>query len=171
MRRLFRDTLLKKSLRDTRAVAAVEFAFGGIVLIAMILVILDLGDLALVLGAMTYSTQLTAREAAVGTGANLAQSATSASCTTQAQILTMFNSAMPSLLPAATSSGNGTGAPLVLASWVQVAGVGTTLQIITSYNWVPPGMPPGLRGLKVPLSVTETQMVEGTSGTVTQQCS
>jgi hypothetical protein len=138
-----------------------------------------------VLSAMTYSTQVTVREAALETGANLARTGTGTSCLTQtqvttlfnnamptqSQIVTLFNSAMPSLLPPAMNSGAGTaGAPLVQASWAQgsgaATGTGAYLQITTRYSWVPPGV----RGLAVPLSVGETQMVEGTSGTVAALC-
>jgi hypothetical protein len=162
---------MRRLLRARRAVASIEFALCGMALILTVFAILDLGDMALVLGAMTYSTQSAVREAALQTNANLGGLGTGTSCLSQAQIVALFNNAMPSLLPAAMSSGNGTGAPLVQGSWVQEsgsgAGTGTYLQITTRYSWTPPGMP----GFTVPLSVSETQMVEGTSGTVPAQCS
>jgi hypothetical protein len=132
----------------------------------MMLFILDLGDLALVLSAMTYSTQVTAREAALQTGDNLAGLGAGTSCYSQAQIIALFNSAMPSILPAATSSGTGAGAPVVQGSWIKGSGTGTYLRIVARYSWAPPSP----LGVTVPLTVSETQMVQGTSGTVTAQC-
>jgi hypothetical protein len=162
---------MRRLLLARRAAASVEFAVCGMALIVTIFVILGLGDLALVLGAMTYSAQSAVREAALQTSANLTGLGTGTSCLSQTQIVALFNSAMPSLLPAATSSGTGAGAPLVQGSWVQEsgsgAGTGTYLHVTARYNWTPPGM----RSFTVPLSVSETQMVEDTSGTVAAQCS
>jgi Flp pilus assembly protein TadG len=162
---------MRRLLRARRASATVEFAICGLTVLITMFVILDLGDLALVLSAMTYSSQEAVRQAAVQTSANLAGLGTSTSCLSQAQIVALFNSAMPSLLPAGSSSGTGSGAPLVQASWVQGSGTsngtGTYLTLTARYNWVAPGM---LR-VVVPLTVSETQMVQGTSGTEPAQCS
>ena len=159
---------MRRLLHARRAAAAVEFAMCSLAVLITMLVILDLGDLALVLSAMTYSTQVAVREAALQTGANLDGLGTGTSCVSQAQIVTLFNNAMPSLLPAATGSGNGTGGvPAVQARWVQGSDTGTYLQITARYSWTAPGM----SSLVLPLTVSETQMVQGTSGTVPAQCS
>ena len=169
MRRLRLIAALRRLRLARRAVASVEFAVCGVAFILMLMLVLNLGDLALVLSAMTYSTQVTVRQAAVQSGANLANAAqgTVASCVSQTQILGYFNSAMPSLLPQATNGGTGAGAPAIQAVWSQPGSNGIYLQVTASYNWVPFGA----HAITLPLKVSETQMIDGTSGSVTMQCS
>lgn len=163
---------MKRFFRARRAGAAIEFALCGLAFFIMIFAIIDLGDLALVLGAMTYSTETTARAAALQSSANLAGLGSGSSCLTQAQIVALFNSSLPSLLPQAAASGSGAGAPVVQGSWTPGASIdgtasGMYLTVTARYQWTPPGM---LR-LTVPLSVSETQMLGSSSGTAAQQCS
>ncbi len=54
----------RRLLLARRAAASVEFAVCSLAVLLTMFVILDLGDLALVLSAMTYSTQVAVREAA-----------------------------------------------------------------------------------------------------------
>lgn len=160
---------MRRFLLCRRAGAAMEFAICGLAFFLLVFAVLDLGDLALVTGAMTYSTEVTAHAAAVQTEENLAGLGASTSCLTSSQIVAIFNAALPAILPTAVYQGNGAGAPGLAYSWSQQENdTGTYLTVTASYKWVPPG---GFLHASVPLTVTETQMLEGSSGTVGAECS
>jgi len=147
-----------------RAVASIEFAISGTALILFFLAIVNLGDLGLVLGAMQHGAEVAARAAAVQSAGNIAGGN---ACSNNAAVQSYFNNAASPPLPA--SSGSMTdGSPVIQTSWTNNSNnntvPGTYLTVTASYNWTPIGMP---NSASIPLTITATQTVIGTSGAKT----
>jgi hypothetical protein len=151
---------------DRNASASVEFALSGLALMAFIFVIINLGDLGLVLGALRHGVQGAVRDMAVQTGVSLANNN---SCVSSGAAAGYFSSYAAPLLPTASSTPT-PGFPTVTATWTNDTASntvqGTYVTVTASYLWTPIGLP-NYRAAGVPLSVTATQMVVGTSGAVT----
>jgi Flp pilus assembly protein TadG len=164
-------TLLKTLLSATgrfqsanRAVASIEFAISGMALMLFMLAIVNLGDLGLVLGAMQHGAVAAARAAAVQSAGNIASGS---ACSNTAAVQTYFNTAAAPPLPAATGSTTD-GSPTIQTSWTNNAinntVPGTYVTVTASYKWTPIGLPDTA---SIPLSITATQIVLGTSGATT----
>jgi Flp pilus assembly protein TadG len=155
--------------RHRRATASVEFALNGMVLLLFIFGIINLGDLGLTVGTMKRAVQQTVRTAAVQTGAAIAQTGNPSDCATSAQIITAFNSIASPILPAAAATANN-GAPIVQTAWSNATTTnpapGTELTVTASFTWTPLGMGQNF-GAGLPLTISSTQLVLGTSGATT----
>ncbi len=150
--------------RQRRGTASVEFALNGLAIMLFIFAIINLADLGLVVGTMKHGVQAAARNAAVETGVLMAQTDNSGDCVSQAQVIALFNQVATPILPAAAGSSNN-GAPVVQTAWSNAAN-GASLTVTASYRWMPVGMPNEF-GNGIPLTITSTQTVIGTSGAAT----
>jgi hypothetical protein len=162
--------MIIKLLREQRSTAALSFALNSFTYMLFILILISLGDLGLIFGGMTYATQAAARAAAVQTGVTLGSGGTS--CTSATQVAQLITNLLPGLLPA-TSTTALQGDIKVQTSWVNNSGGSSTgsgayLQVTSTYLWAPPVGP--LR-VTIPLGISATQMVQGTSGTIQTSCS
>jgi Flp pilus assembly protein TadG len=146
------------------AVASIEFAISGMALILFFLAIMNLGDLGLVLGAMQHGTTSAARAAAIQTADNIAAGA---ACANNTAVQSYFNTAASPPLPAATGSTTD-GSPQIQTSWTNNntnnTVPGTYITVTASYNWTPIGLP---NTASIPLNISATQIVLGTSGATT----
>jgi Flp pilus assembly protein TadG len=162
-------SITRRFARHRRAAASVEFAVNGMVLLLFIFGVINLGDLGLTIGTMKRAIQYTVRTAAVQTGSSIEQSGNPGACATSAQMIAAFNSiASPILPPAAATANNG--APIVQYSWANASLAnptpGTELTVTASFRWTPLGMGQNFGG-GVPLTISSTQLVIGTSGAIT----
>jgi len=155
---------LKRFAAERRGVAAVAFAINVMALLIFFFAIINLGDLGLTLGTMKHAVQASVRNAAVETGANFAQTGNLGDCATNSQIVATFNSIASPILPQASNTQNAN-APIVQSSWAN-NNEGATLTVSAFFQWVPIGVP-NLLGPTVPLTITSTQTVIGTSGATT----
>jgi Flp pilus assembly protein TadG len=155
--------------RDRRATTTLEFAVNGLVLLLFLFGIVNLGDLGLTVGTMKRAVEATVRTATVQTSAALAQSGNPAACATAAQIIADFNNIASPILPPA-SAVSVSGYPTIAYTWTNATAAnpvpGTTLAITASFRWVPLGLSPAF-GPGIPLTITATQLVIGTSGATT----
>jgi Flp pilus assembly protein TadG len=162
-----RNDVLRRFNAANRAVASIEFAISGMALILFMLAIVNLGDLGLVLGAMQHGAESAARSAAVQSSSNIANGS---ACSNTAAVQSYFNAAASPPLPAATGSPTD-GTPQIQTSWTNNGAnntiPGTYVTVKASYNWTPIGLP---NTASIPLNITATQIVLGTSG-VTTSCS
>jgi hypothetical protein len=154
----------------TRASAAVEFAINGSVFFLFIFGLINLGDLGISVGMMKHSVEVAVREAVVQTGVQFVQNGNvAASCATTAQVLGDFNAVAAPVLPAASGSTTD-GTPVITAVWnnsnAANALVGASLTVTARYTWQPIGMPTAF-GAGIPLTITSTEFVNGSSGLTT----
>lgn len=158
---------LRRLAKQRKAAASVEFAVESMAFLAFIFAIINLGDLGLVLGTMQHGVDGAVRTAAVQTGAGFSGGGSTNVCAGTAQIDTAFNGIASPILPAA--GGTAANQPVVGYNWTNNAATGTYLTVTARYSWAPLGMPVmvGNMPLSVPLSVSSTQMVVGTSGSTT----
>jgi hypothetical protein len=162
--------LFRRFAANAQASASVEFAINGSVFFLFIFALINLGDLGISVGMMKHSVEVAVREAVVQTGAQFAQNGnTAASCATAAQVMSNFNAIASPVLPAATGSLTD-GTPSVTASWNNSNAanslIGASLTVTARYTWRPIGMPSAFGG-GIPITVTSTQFVNGTSGLTT----
>jgi hypothetical protein len=156
---------------DSRqASAAVEFAINGSAFFLFTFALINLGDLGISVGMMKHSVEVAVREAVVQTGVQFVQNGNvAASCATAAQVMSDFNGIASPVLPAATGSTTD-GSPVIAANWNNSSGanalVGASLTVTASYTWRPIGMPNAF-GIGIPITVTSTEFVNGTSGLTT----
>jgi len=155
--------------RDRRGTTTVEFAVNAMVLLLFLFGIINLGDLGLTVGTMKRAVEATVRTATVQTSAAIAQSGNPAACATAAQIIADFNSIASPILPPA-SAASVSGYPTISYSWtnatVATPTPGTTLAVTATFRWVPLGLSSSF-GPGIPLTITATQLVIGTSGATT----
>jgi hypothetical protein len=161
---------LRQFAARTEASAPVEFAINGSVFFLFIFGLINLGDLGISVGMMKHGVEVAVREAVVQTGVKFAQNGNvAASCATSAQVMGAFNVIAAPVLPAASGSATD-GTPVIAASWnnsnAANSMIGASLTVTASYTWTPIGMPSAF-GLGIPIVVTSTQFVNGTSGLVT----
>lgn len=147
-----------------KAVASIEFAISSMALMLFLLAIINLGDLGLVLGALQHGAESAARAAAVQTAGNIAGGN---ACSNSTQVQTYFNNVASPPLPPATGLPND-GSPSILTSWTNNTNnnpvPGTYVTVTASYKWTPIGLP---NTAAIPLNITATQIVLGTSGATT----
>lgn len=147
-----------------RAVASIEFAISSMALMLFLLAIINLGDLGLVLGALQHGAESAARAAAVQTANNIAGGN---ACSNTNQVQSYFNSVASPPLPPATGQTND-GSPTILTNWTNNNNSnpvpGTYVTVTASYKWTPIGLP---NTAAIPLNITATQIVLGTSGATT----
>ncbi len=155
---------LRRFRTASQAVASIEFAISGMALILFMLAIVNLGDLGLMLGALQHGAEAAARAAAVQSAGNIASGGV---CTNNAAVQSYFNAAASPPLPPATGSTTD-GTPQIQTSWTNNSAnntvPGTYVTVTTSYNWTPIGLP---NTASIPLTITATQIVLGTSGATT----
>lgn len=157
-------------LRDNRAVAAIEFAIGGSVLIFFMFAIINIGDLALTLSALEHGVQQASRYASVTTS-NAIGAGTLPGCTATSAVQSAFAAAVQPPIPTA-------GIPNVSVAWggslAATCGVlpgasvdkttgpsGGWVTVNVAYTWVPIGLP-NVFGQGFPLNATDTAAVIGT---------
>jgi hypothetical protein len=169
-----------------RASAAVEFALSGLALFAFLMVVINLGDLGLTIGALQHGLQGGAREAAVAAAANLSGNSTETptenTCPQCHEVRLDFNNFASPPLVASTSANtaspqlyytNSTGAVTAFADgaspWVDGTGTpaGSYMTLTVKYTWVPLGF--AALGTGINLSLTTVAFVMGTS-TGTPEC-
>jgi Flp pilus assembly protein TadG len=150
---------------DRRATTSVEFAINGSMLFLFILAIINLGYLGMVFGALKHGVQGAARSAAVQSGVNIAANG---SCSSSSAVAGFFNNFAAPLLPAAVTTA-APGQPLISTAWTNNATSntvwGTYLTVTASYTWRPIGL--GALSTGIPLSISSTASVGGTSGATT----
>jgi Flp pilus assembly protein TadG len=155
--------------RDTSGTTTLEFAVNAMVLLLFLFGIINLGDLGLTVGTMKRAVETTVRTATVQTGAAIAQSGNPAACATAAQISAAFNSIASPILPPASTTPTA-GYPTLYYSWSNATVAnptpGTTLTVTAAFRWVPLGLSPAF-GPGIPITITSTQLVIGTSGATT----
>jgi Flp pilus assembly protein TadG len=156
--------VLRRLANDRRAVSSLEFAVTSLAFFAFLLIIVNLGYLGLVLNDLKQGVQGAVRMAAVQTGAAMAASGNGGACVTAAQIIGYFNGIVTPFLPAATGAAND-GTPVVQSVWQNNQSDGAYITVTARYYWAPIGLPNSILGL--PLSISSTQMVLGTSGVPT----
>ncbi len=158
---------MKRFGAERRAATSVEFALTSLVFFFLLLIIVNLGDLGLVLNDLKQGVQGAVRMAAVQTGAEMAATGNTASCVSNADITGYFNAIVTPVLPAASGSAND-GTPVVQSAWQNNQGNqtgGADITVTVRYSWSPIGVPNTILGL--PLSISASQMVIGTSGETT----
>ncbi len=159
--------VFRRLAKERRAAASVEFAVEAMVFFAFLFAIINLGDLGLVLGTMQHGVDGAVRTAAVQTGAGFSAGGSPDVCAGAAQIDTAFNGVASPVLPPA--GGQRANQPVLGYNWTNNSSAGTFLTVTATYNWSPIGFPASLgpMPISVPLTVTSTQMVVGTSGSTT----
>jgi Flp pilus assembly protein TadG len=164
-----RPSNLASFAQDRGGAAAVEFALNIMVLLLFMFGIINLGDLGLTIGTMERAVQSAVREAAIQTSNAIAQTGNPADCTTAAQLVADFNAIADPILPPATITAT-QGDPTISYSWSNATAAnpvpGTVLSVTAAYHWVPLGLSQSF-GPGVPLSISSTQLVIGTSGATT----
>jgi Flp pilus assembly protein TadG len=160
-------SVLRRLSKERRAASSVEFAVEAMVFFAFLFAIVNLGDLGLVLGTLQHGVDGAVRTAAVQTGAGFSAGGATNVCAGAAQIDTAFNGVASPVLPPA--GGGAPNQPVLGYNWTNNTGAGTYVTVTAQYNWSPIGFPASLGAMPitVPLTVTSTQMVVGTSGSVT----
>jgi Flp pilus assembly protein TadG len=163
--------LARRFAAARRGSAAVEFAMSGLALFAFLMVIINLGDLGLTVGALQHGLQGAARQAAVTAAANLSGNGAVATCPVASDVRGYFNAFTSPALRAATGSttdgspqlssanGNLTGSTSPWTSGTTPAG--TFIKLTASYKWTPIGF--ASLGPGVTLSLTTMAFVMGTS--------
>jgi hypothetical protein len=142
----------------------VEFALNGLAILLFVFAVINLADLGLVVGTIKHGVQAAVRNATVETGALMSQTDNPGDCVSQAQVIGLFNNIATPILPAAAASPNN-GAPVVQSAWTNTS-IGASLTVTATYRWMPIGMPNAF-GTGIPLTITSTQAVIGTSGAAT----
>jgi Flp pilus assembly protein TadG len=155
--------------KDRDATSSLEFAVNAMALLLFLFGIVNMGDLGLTVGTMKRAVQSAVRTAAVQTSAAMAQTGNPAACATGAQIITDFNNIASPILPPASAAAT-PGYPAISYNWSNATIAnptpGTVLSITASYRWVPLGLSQYF-GPGIPLSISSTQLVIGTSGATT----
>ncbi len=155
--------------KDQDATSSLEFAVNALVLVLFLFGIVNLGDLGLTVGTMKRAVQAAVRTATVQTSAAIAQTGNPSACATAAQIIADFNGVASPILPPASAS-NTPGYPYISYSWTNATTLsptpGTLLTVTAAYRWAPLGMSQTF-GPGIPLSISSTQLVIGTSGATT----
>lgn len=164
-----RNNLLRIFTRDRRGTTTLEFAVNGLVLLLFLFGIINLGDLGLTVGTMKRAVETTVRTATVQTSAAISQTGNPAACATAGQIIADFNSIASPILPPATAAVTA-GYPTLSYAWTNATTAnptpGTTLAVTAAFRWVPLGLPTSF-GPGIPLTISSTQLVIGTSGATT----
>jgi hypothetical protein len=174
------QALAQRFASANRASATVEFALSSLALFTFLMVIINLGDLGLTLGALQHGLQGGARAAAVAAAANLSGNTNEGEtyCPLCQEVRTDFNNFASPPLPASNSGNNATpqlyyttGGTLTAFSngtspWVYSGSSpqGSYLALTVKYKWVPLGF--AALGTGINLSLTTVVYVMGTtSGT------
>jgi Flp pilus assembly protein TadG len=154
-------------LAQNTASMTVEFAACGFVLLLFMFVIINIGDLGLIYGSLRHGVAAAARNAALQTGVAVSQNASGASCVTNAQVASFFDGAVSPIVPFIGAADG----PVLMIAWTNNAVSntisGSYITVTIAYRWNPIALP---RNVTIPLTVTATQIVEGTSGSQSTSC-